>query len=141
MSEAGRLLRDRLTDERGQTLVFLVKIGLAAIIVALAVTQMGPILANQFRLHDIAGDLGDVAILEFKNSHGDLEKVKTAVEEGLVREDARLVGEIGSYKNESGQQVLSFTSKRITRTFLFYNISYLAPFTEAVVTTTVAFDY
>lgn len=141
MNEAGRLIKDRLADERGQTLVFLVKIGLAAIVVALAFTQMGPILANQLRLHDTAGDLGDVAILEFKNSHGDLEQVKRAVEKGLMREDARLVGEIGSYKNESGQQVLSFTSRRTTRTFLFYNISFLARFTEAAATTTVAFDY
>lgn len=141
MKGAGHRFGNRLKDERGQTLVFFVKIGLAAIILALAVTQMGPIIRNQIRLHDVAGDLGDVAKLEFKNSRGNLESVQSVVEDGLEREDARLVGDIASYKDEDGMQVLSFTSKRIERTFLFYNISYLARYTEAMTTTTVTFDY
>lgn len=140
MKKAGRLLKGRLADERGQTLVFIVKIGLAAIILALAITQMGPLVRNQIKLHDVAGDLGEVAKLEFRNSHGDLDQVKKVVEEGLEREDARLVGDIASYQDENGDQVLSFTSKRIERTFLFYNISYLARYTEAVATTKVTFN-
>jgi hypothetical protein len=127
-----RVLRERLADERGEIRGLFLKMGLAAIFVALIIVQVGPILSNQIDIRGITSDAADIGINKYRVSKGNMDEVRQSVETALAERGARLVGEIAAYEGESGNKVLSFTARKIARTWLFYHIDYLAPYTESM---------
>jgi hypothetical protein len=136
-----RQVRERLMDERGQSTGFFLKLGLAAAIVALIIVQIGPILSNQLQVNDVAKNAADIGVAKYRASKGNMNEVKLSIIASLEDQNARLAGEVSTYKNDAGEQVLSFTARKIARTFLFYHVGVLAPYTEALSSVSVSFDY
>lgn len=129
-------LRERLADERGEIRALFLKMGLAAALVALILVQIGPILANKIEITGINKDAVDIGVNKYRVTKGDLQEVQKSVTAALEERGARLVGNVTAYQDESGTLVLSFTSRKIARTWLFYHVSYLAPYMESVNTVT-----
>ncbi len=132
MMEFLRTWWERLADERGEIRGLFLKIGLAAILVGLALTQVGPILANKIEINGIADNAADMGVAKYRQTKGDMKEVRLAVERALADREARLVGEVAAYADDNGDLVLSFTARKIARTWLFYHVGYLAPYTETM---------
>ena len=134
-------MRDRLGDERGQSWGLFLKLGMAAILVALIIVQIGPILSNQLEVRNIARDAASIGVNKYRLSKGDMDEVRKSIETALLEQGARLASEVSTYKDSSGNQVLSFTVRKITRTYLFYHVDFLAPYTEALASAEESFLY
>jgi hypothetical protein len=122
----------RLADERGEIRGLFLKIGLAAVLVALVIVQVGPILSNKMEIGGVASDAAGVGINRYRQTRGDMKEVKLSVERSLEEQGARLVGEVAAYPDENGDMILSFAARKISRTWLFYHVGFLAPYTEAM---------
>ncbi len=124
-------LGGRLKDERGQALGLILKIGLAAIVLGIALTQVGPVVFNQIQVRKIAKDAAFEGAVAYKNSRGDINAARKAALKIIEDEDARLVGDIALVKDDSGRQAVSVTVRKIRRTWLFYRVDFLAHYIEA----------
>jgi hypothetical protein len=130
MSIRGR--GEALKDEKGSVLGLLLKLSLVVVVVGFLITQAGPVLWNHVTIRTVASDAADLAVLRLQESRASTEKVTKAIRETVEEGGARLVGEPSYTYDISGRITsVSFTIRRITRTYIFYRVGFLAPFTEA----------
>jgi len=123
-----------LRDQRGQAMGLILKLGLAAIVLAIAITQVAPVIFNRIQVGKVAKDAAFEGAVAYKNSRGDINAARKAALKVIEDQDARLVGDIALVKDESGRQAVSVTVRKIRRTWLFYHVDFLAHYIEASAT-------
>lgn len=127
-------LLQALSLEQGGVTSYLLKLLVPFIIVGFVVSQAGPIIWNQIYTRTMASDVADYALQVFRESNGNMETVSGKVREMVSEKGGRLVGSVTLISDATGRPAaISFLVRRITGTLLFRRISYLAPYTEAVV--------
>ncbi len=132
MSRLRITLERIVADERGSVWSLVFKLALAGLVIGLIISQGGPILWNQFKVRSIANDAMDIGVNKFRDSRGNIEATDAAIRKEVEDRGARMVGEVAYIRDSSGHVVsISFTIRNIQRTYLFENISFLAPYTEA----------
>ena len=123
--------RSGFSSEEGQVLSWVLWIILVAVVVGFIITQCGPIIANAISTRGTANDAAEEAAITYASSHGNMAMVYEAVEELLAIREARLDGTISINYDQSGKaSAVLVPVRKIVNTFLFENISYLAPYTE-----------
>jgi hypothetical protein len=122
------------SSQEGQVLSWVLSIITVAIILGVLIIQTGPIIANHISLRGTANEIANYAAREYRRAGGNLSVVEESVEEHLEDKDVRLAGEITVREEEDGKlEIICVPVRKIVNTYLFKNISYLAPLTEAQV--------
>jgi hypothetical protein len=128
----GRVLLKRLAGEEGQILAYVLKILLAFAVIGFLISQCGPIIWNHITTRTTAGDAAELAARIYEENNGNMEKVYERVRKMLDERGARLDGQISVEMDASGRAVsISVPVRKIVNTYLFENVGYLAPYTEA----------
>jgi hypothetical protein len=122
---------ERLRGQGGQALGLLLKIGLALIVLAIALSQVGPVIFNRIQVGKIAEDAAFEAAVSYKNNRNDLNAARQAAMKVIEKEGAQMVGDVAVTRDQSGQYTVSVTVRKIRRSWLFYRVEFLAPYTEA----------
>ncbi len=130
-----------LRDQRGQVLGLLLKVGLALIVLGIALSQVGPVIFNRIQVGKIAKDAAFEAAVSYKNNRGDLNAARQAAMKVIEKENAQLVGDIAVTRNQSGEYTVSVTVRKIRRSWLFYRVDFLARYTEATATSQETIQY
>ena len=128
----GNGFTSRLHAEDGQVLSYVLKILLVAAVIGAIILQFGPIIMNHISIGKLAGNAAEEGAVTYRNSRGDMDRVYGVIKQYIDEHDARLDGNIGIEYDASGNPVkITVMVRRITNTWLFENIGYLSPYTEA----------
>ena len=122
----------RLHGEDGQVLSHVLSILLVAAVIGAIIFQFGPIIMNHISIGKLAGNAAEEGSIAYRNNHGDMDKVYEVIQEYIDAHDARLDGTISVEYDASGDPVkITVPVRRITNSWIFENIGYLSPYTEA----------
>ncbi len=110
----------------------MLRIFLVVFVLGVLITQCGPVISNHVGIGGLATEAADRAAAAYRSNRGNLQEV-TKVVDGYLRENgARLAADITVDKKVAGQsQIIYVPVRKIVNTFVFKNVGYLAPFTEA----------
>lgn len=133
--------------EDGQAAAWILKIFLVIAVLAIIITQFGPVLWNHISIGSVAEDAADTAAQLFDKYNltperwnaaatnpgymQSRDKIVSEVKKWLEDRDARLVGNITAGYNDAGAPYVAVSVRKIVNTTLFKNVSYLASYTEA----------
>ena len=127
-----RTVFSRLSSEEGQIWSWVLKIFLVALVIGAIITQCGPVIWNHISTRSTAKDAADLASNIYQNHGGNMTRVNDEVQKFLKERDARLAGTITVDYDELGKaSAISVPVRKIVNTFVFKNIGYLSPYTEA----------
>jgi hypothetical protein len=130
MNEKGFI--SRLCGEEGQVYSYILKMVLVFVVIGIIISQCGPVIWNHVSLGNTASKIANEGSVIYRNSQGDMDKVREAVTKKVEDAGARIVGDIGLIYNDRGEpEALSVPIRKITNTLIFESWSYLAPYTEA----------
>jgi len=125
----------RLSSEEGQVWTYVAKLIFAFVLVGIFITQCAPIIWNHVSLGNTANNIADSGAIVYRNSNGNMDKVRKTIEEKVEGAGARLIGDVMLVYNDKGEPTaLSISIRKITNTLIFESWSYLAPYTEASAT-------
>ncbi len=127
-----QLFFSRFSSEEGQVWSWVLRIFLVFFVLGILITQCGPVISNHVGIGGLATEAADRAAASYRSTKGNLQEVTKAVDGYLRENGARLAADITIDKKVAGQsQIIYVQVRKISNTFVFENVGYLAPFTEA----------
>jgi len=128
----GKRFVSRLQREDGQAWNYILDIILVALVLGFLIFQFGPIVWNHISIHGTADDAAEEAVIAYRNSKGNMDRVARIVNDLIQSRDARLVTDITLVKGVNGEpDMITVQVRKIVNTYLFENVGYLCRYTEA----------